>query len=326
MASRGAARRAAERRCAEARRRRRTRIPGALGLLLGLAVTGLWASTAAGHHARHVRAPGLIAATAAASSASGGAPRVAGPGRVSQVDLTEPKTHTTHTVWIYRPAVADSRAVPVLYFLHGLPGDAADIFRRGIAASLDRLFAGGAAPFVVVAPNGHSAHPDPEWTDSADGSQRLESFLVSTVVPAVEGAARRDRAHRAIAGFSMGGYGATNIALHHPGLFGQLISIAGYFHAEDPDGVLGTSTARRAYNSPDQHLARARGLHILLLDAAQEAVPGVKGQTQRFAALLARAQVAHTVSVAPGSHDLNYLAGQFPALERFLESGWPAGR
>lgn len=325
IARRRAVRRAAESCHAEARRRRRTRLPGALALLLGLAITVLWAATAAaGHHARRGGAQGS-AATTALAPAAGVAPHVAGPGRVSQVDLNEPTTHTTHTVWIYRPAVADSRLLPVLYFLHGLPGDASEIFRHGLAASLDRLFSSGAAPFVVVAPNGHTAHPDPEWVDAADGSQRLESFLISTVIPVVEGAEPRDRAHRAIAGFSMGGYGAANIALHHPDLFGQLVSIAGYFHAEDPDGVLGTSRALRAYNSPDQQLARARGLHILLLDGAQDDVPGVQGQTQRFAALLGRAHVAHTVSVAPGSHDLNYVAGQLPALESFLETGWSAG-
>lgn len=325
IARRRAARRAAERRRIQARRRRRTRIPGALAMLLGLSITGLWAATAAGRHARH-GAPGLAATTALASGAGAGAgPRVTGPGRVSQVDLTEPTTHTTHTVWIYRPAVADSRLLPVLYFLHGLPGDASEIFGHGLAASLDRLFSSGAAPFVVVAPNGHTAHPDPEWVNAADGSQRLESFLISTVIPAVEGADRRDRAHRAIAGFSMGGYGAANIALHHPDRFGQLVSIAGYFHAEDPDGVLGTSDALRAYNSPDQQLARAHGLHILLLDAAHDDVPGVQGQTQQFAALLGRAHVARTISLAPGGHDWNYVASQFPALESFLETGWSTG-
>jgi S-formylglutathione hydrolase FrmB len=35
----------------------------------------------------------------------------------------------------------------------------------------------------------------------------------------------------------MGGYGATNLALRHPDLFGQLVSVAGYHHVDDPDGV-----------------------------------------------------------------------------------------
>lgn len=33
----------------------------------------------------------------------------------------------------------------------------------------------------------------------------------------------RDAAHRAIAGFSTGGHGVTNIAMQNPGVFGQVV-------------------------------------------------------------------------------------------------------
>jgi hypothetical protein len=44
-----------------------------------------------------------------------------------------------------------------------------------------------------------------------------------TTDPAVEGTHMRDAAHRAIAGFSTGGHGVTNIAMRNRGVFGQVV-------------------------------------------------------------------------------------------------------
>ena len=312
MARRRAARLRVERRRGEARRRRLTRIPAALTVLLGVTAAALPAGTASGDRPLQV--------TGGTAASPQPPPRVAGPGRVDIVKVSEPGSGTEHAVWVYRPAVPDSSQLPVLYFLHGLPGRADEIFREGLAASLDRYFAAGAPPFVVASPNGHEARPDPEWGDAADGSQHLETFVTGSVVAAVEGANRRDRAHRAIAGFSMGGYGATNLALHHPDLFGQLIAISGYFHVDDPDRVFGRALA--SWNSPDRLVGRARSLRILLLDARHDSVPDVRGQTQRFASLLRAARVPASVHIAPGGHDWAYVASQFPVLQHFLEAGW----
>jgi S-formylglutathione hydrolase FrmB len=74
--------------------------------------------------------------------------------------------------------------------------------------------AGGGAPFVLAVPDGHgSHHRDTEWADAADGSDQVEDRLLREVIPAVEGSHRRDAAHRAIGGFSMGGYRSINLAL-----------------------------------------------------------------------------------------------------------------
>jgi S-formylglutathione hydrolase FrmB len=37
----------------------------------------------------------------------------------------------------------------------------------------------------------------------------------------------------------MGGYGAMNIAMQNPGVFGQVVSIAGYFVVNDLSGMFG---------------------------------------------------------------------------------------
>jgi alpha/beta superfamily hydrolase len=65
--------------------------------------------------------------------------------------------------------------------------------------------------------------PSGKQAASVDGNGER---LAAAAIPAVEGTHMRDTAHRAIAGFSMGGYGAVKIAMRNQGAFGQVVSIA----------------------------------------------------------------------------------------------------
>jgi S-formylglutathione hydrolase FrmB len=226
-------------------------------------------------------------------------------------------------VWVYRPDVPDSSSLPVVYFLHGLPGTAADVFNAGLAKTLDQEFAAGAKPFIVASPDGNgSNHDDTEWANATDGTDQIESFLVDVVIPAVEGDHPRDQAHRAIAGFSLGGYGAMNLALRNRDLFGQVASIAGYFHIDDPAGVFGRNAGVESANRPLDHVDRAVGLHVLLIDGDRDNEPVVAGESQRFASALAGVGVAPELDIVPGGHDWQLVASQFPTLVRFLSAGW----
>ncbi len=154
----------------------------------------------------------------------------------------------------------DSANLPVLYFLHGSSGAASDPFDAGLPQVIARLIRAGYPPFVLAAPDGNGmSHRDTEWANAVDGSDQFETFVTQNVIDAVEGGNRRDRSRRAIAGFSMGGYGAVNLALRHPDLYGQVVPIAGYFHVDDTSGVFGNQLAAIDANTPELHLAGARG-------------------------------------------------------------------
>jgi S-formylglutathione hydrolase FrmB len=229
----------------------------------------------------------------------------------------------TREVWVYRPAVPDSADLPVVYFLHGYPGTDRDVDNIHLADLLDQQFAPGAIPFVVAVPNGQSdIHSDTEWADSVDGEVGVESFIVSTAIPAVEGTNPRDAAHRAIAGFSMGGYGAANLAEHHPDLFGQLVSIAGYYHVDDLSGMGAGSPAWEDAYSPDRHVATLAATRTLLIVDSQENDPLIRGEAARFAALQRVAGQNPTFVVAPGNHSWQMVAGQVPTIVNFLAAGW----
>jgi S-formylglutathione hydrolase FrmB len=224
-------------------------------------------------------------------------------------------------VWVYRPPVHDSARLPVVYFLHGVPGGAGDFFSAGGAAALDLAFASGARPFVLAAPTGSgNARGDTEWADSVDGVDRVESYVVDRVIPAVEGSHRRDRAHRIIAGFSMGGYGAANLALHHPSLFAAAASFAGYFHIDDPDAVFGNNPRVEADNDPEVLVKKVHSVRFWLGDGDSDDEPVVQGEAQRFAALAGPLVHRGDLVLAPGGHTYGFVLDHLPDLARFVAS------
>jgi enterochelin esterase-like enzyme len=98
---------------------------------------------------------------------------------------------------------------------------------------LDQLIAARVIPpLIAVLPNGNGdATADAEWGDTARGD-RVEDWLVDQVVPAVDARYRTlGGQRRGIAGLSAGGYGAVNIAVHHPEIFDWAASYSGYFTA-----------------------------------------------------------------------------------------------
>ena len=117
----------------------------------------------------------------------GPAAAVVGPGRVSVLHVASADSDVpVRDVWVYRPAVPDSRTLPVVYFLHGFPGSGDDLFAHGGKAVLDHMFATGTPPFVLAAPTGTGhAHADTEWADSVDGRDLVETYLIDRVIPAV---------------------------------------------------------------------------------------------------------------------------------------------
>ena len=206
-----------------------------------------------------------------------------------------------------------------MYFLHGLPGTASDWTRHGAVPALDTAMVAGARPFVAVFPDGATGNNlDTEWGDDAQGRVDLETFVTGPLIRAVEGGNIRDRAHRAIAGFSMGGFAATSIALRHPNLYGQAASLAGYFHIDDPAHIF----ADPSRHDPSLLLSEARRVRLLLVDGSDDHQPVVEGETQRFSALLRLHHIAVEERLTPGGHTVPWAVAQLPMVAQFFGEGW----
>jgi enterochelin esterase family protein len=208
----------------------------------------------------------------------------------------------------YRP---DGARLPTLYLLHGTPGTPDSVFALGVAERLDRLIELGDAPaMIVVAPSGGPRpESDTEWDDSVDDAgARWGTFVTRDLVSAIDNdyATRRGRAGRAIAGISMGGYGAVNLALGHSDTFGIAASWSGYFVSNTPqvDGPEGSAT----------WLARSPLLSVVLRAPALRRLPVAtsfySGKNDRFFEenvsfhqTLARLGIPHRFRAVAGGHD-----------------------
>jgi predicted alpha/beta superfamily hydrolase len=244
-------------------------------------------------------------------------------GTVSVLQIRGPSDTRSHPVWVWRPPGPDSATIPVLYFLHGYPGTAGDPFASGLAQTLSKLLQEGYPPFVFASVDGNGErHPDTEWANSNDGSDLVMDRVTEGAIPAVEGTHMRDAAHRAIAGFSMGGYGAMNIAMQNPGVFGQVVSIAGYFVVNDLSDMFGDVPAVVARNTPSAHPCQARGLQVLLDEDASDPNPLIRGQAAWMGGLLRSCGVPVTAAIQPGTHDWVYAMSALRYSFTFLTDNW----
>jgi S-formylglutathione hydrolase FrmB len=103
---------------------------------------------------------------------------------------------------------------PAVYLLHGLNGDQNEWLENGTIRIFNALVRKGAARAkVVIMP---TFGPQSWWVDGA--KDQAETALMQELMPFVETKYRLvdGRAGRAVAGWSMGGYGALNLALKYP--------------------------------------------------------------------------------------------------------------
>ncbi|MCA0374088.1 MAG: esterase family protein [Gemmatimonadetes bacterium] len=183
---------------------------------------------------------------------------------------------------IYLPPSYGSgtRRYPVLLYLHGLGGNERNWVDNGqLDRMMDSLVAAGAPEAIIAMPDG-----DDSWYTTfgqlpdvpacqADTTRRepaatfcvpwprYDDYIVRDVVAYLDGhyRTRADRAHRAIAGLSMGGYGAFTLAFRHPEVFAAVASHSGVLSTRLlPDAAPGAPN-RYATTAADLQRA-ARGL------------------------------------------------------------------
>jgi len=155
------------------------------------------------------------------------------------------------------PDFSPSGRYPVVYLLQGMRGSPSEFWNSlDIADVADRLISSGKSPpFIAVMPAaGPRVHPNGgEWAGV------WEDYVIQDVMPWVDEylPVLTGPGNTALEGLSAGGYGAVDIGLRHPGLFGTLGAWAGYFAPEFDDGpFVGASKAYDAAHTPTLLLRR----------------------------------------------------------------------
>lgn len=170
----------------------------------------------------------LRVAALVCAAALGPVPAAGQNGTMDTLSIDSPRLQRPIAVRIYRPGRTDRPCLPLLLLLHGLDGNETSWERLGgIRRTLDGMIADGRLrPLLVVMPGaGNSWYVD---SAAAGGPGDVESALLGDLLPAVAAryAVCPGRSARAVAGLSMGGYGALRLALAHPDVFGAAAALS----------------------------------------------------------------------------------------------------
>ncbi|RRQ72657.1 esterase [Streptomyces griseofuscus] len=141
------------------------------------------------------------------------------------ITVTTPEVSGKHHIKIILPSgyYADpDRRYPVLYFLHGSPDDPIQQNYPALTMS-DSM--------ITVIPDGGARGWYANWLNQKTqiGAQNWENFHLEQVIPFIDANLRTIPAKRAraVAGVSMGGFGALHYAQDRPDLFSQTASLSG---------------------------------------------------------------------------------------------------
>jgi S-formylglutathione hydrolase FrmB len=222
----------------------------------------------------------------------------------------------------YRRPAAKARRYPVLYLLHGLTGHYTNWVERTRLADY-----AAAHDLIVVMPEGNNGWYSDSATVAAD---KYESYFVEELLPDVERRFRTlgAREGRAVAGLSMGGYGALKFGVKHPELFSLAASTSGAvsaaswrgeddlktapfirqsllqtFGAADHPAKVSNDLFKLVRELPTERLAR---LPYFYLDCGTEDSLGLLAPNRALADLFVERKIPHEYRQLPGTHNWAY--------------------
>ena len=221
----------------------------------------------------------------------------------------------------YRAILPSGRNLPTLYLLHGGAGD----FREWTThAALGQITG---VQYLLILPQGDYSY----YVNAADPpADRYEDYLVNDLIADVERRfpAAPGRAHRAIAGVSMGGFGAIKLALSHPGLFTFAAALSPAIDVARRPYSLRRVRQYRAmekifgpWNSPTR---RSKDPFHLVATVPPATAPylylgageaeGLLPAIRQFESLLQTHHIQHELQVLPGDHNWTQWNRHLPAL------------
>lgn len=208
---------------------------------------------------------------------------------------------------------------PVLYLLHGLFGSIENWTDLTSTAENPARHS-----LIIVMPEGENGW----YTDGNSNEDKYESYFIKELIPNVDEEFRTipNAEGRAVAGLSMGGYGAFKFALKFPQLFEFAASISGAFDApkwcnefEGPDWEEFRISISRIFAGADSKIRADNNLSLItenLSDAEIENLPflyfdcGMNDDfiaaNEKLSRLFEKTGVNHEFHALPGGHDWEY--------------------
>lgn len=213
-----------------------------------------------------------------------------------------------------------ARHYPVLYLLHGWNGDYTNWVKLTNVVADAKPY-----PFIIITPNAGNS-----WyiNSNVNPQERVEDYIIRDLLREVDQRLRTIASphRRAIAGLSMGGYGAVLYALKHSDLFQMAGSISGAF-----DGPVGIESvlpqlqpsllssygpmgdpSRAANDVYTLAASSATSLPYLVLECGSADL--LLPSNRRFVEILAAQKIAYEYHESPGAHTWSFWDGSLPLL------------
>ena len=229
----------------------------------------------------------------------------------------------------YNMPATKTKRYPVVYLLHGLTGHYNNWIEHTHLADYVAAY-----QLIVVMPEGNNVW----YTDSASApSEKYESYILEELIPDVEQRFRASNARegRAIAGLSMGGYGALKFAVKHPELFVFAASLSGALDAAswteaDLKGFeFIWKTLQPVYGSANSETRAANDLSKLYRDLPASSIvslsyiyldcgteDGLLQTNRAFVDILLKQKIRHEYRQLPGNHSWTYWDAQVQEVLR----------
>lgn len=214
------------------------------------------------------------------------------------------------------PHQKDTR-YPVLFLLHGLSGNSDNWIERTKLREYSAEYS-----IIIITPEGG----DGWYTDSvSDGREKWESYIVEELISEVDKRFRTlaTRDKRAIAGLSMGGFGALKFGLKYPDRFVLAGSFSGALGAaqiteKQFPGAIG-KTIETIFGPDGSETRKANDIFAIvrsLTDEKTKTIPFIYldcgtgdflfQNNREFVNLLVEKNVPHEYRQLPGGHDWKY--------------------
>lgn len=238
----------------------------------------------------------------------------------------------TYRIYLPHAYAETNRRYPVLYLLHGIWGHFSDWDTESNLAT----YAGNLDLIIVMADAGNSWYVN----SATVPRHKFEDYVAKDLIAYIDANYRtiRERSGRAIAGLSMGGYGALKFGLKYPDMFAFAGSMSGALNAPgdlDTRQVLFRKNLLAVFGPPGSATRKENDVYGLLKQADPAKLsyiyiacgkedPFVE-VNRSFVAQLDAQHVAHEYHESFGSHTWNYwdnaVREMLPVLMRALNPG-----
>jgi putative tributyrin esterase len=227
----------------------------------------------------------------------------------------------------YKNGLDADRRFPVVFLLHGLSGH----HDNWISKTMLVEYAAHSNAIVVTPEGGDGWYTD----GGTNGSEKWESYIIKELIPEIDKKFRTipTREKRAIAGLSMGGYGALKFGIKFPDMFVLAGSFSGALKAADYTvksypGEIG-NTVEHIYGPIGSYVRKENDLFELLRSQSADSTKKLPfiyldcgtedflfQDSRDFGSLLIEKKVLHEYRQLPGAHNWAYWDKQ---VQEFLE-------